>query len=65
MGNEQTAPSDVVIIILSLLGEGNKIPADNKFLYNKFLSCRKTLTSIFFFKILSLTQAQLIHIAKQ
>ncbi|MEK9181966.1 MAG: hypothetical protein AAB781_00045 [Patescibacteria group bacterium] len=36
MGNEQTAPSDVVIIILSLLGEGNKIPADNKFLYNKF-----------------------------
>lgn len=36
MSNEQTVPSDIVIIIFSLLGKGKKVPANNNFLYKKF-----------------------------
>lgn len=36
MSNKKPSPSDIVIIILGLLGRGKKIPQSNNFLYENF-----------------------------
>jgi|SRR3989344_2432628 len=49
MSNEQTAPSDVVIIILSLLGEGKNIPSSssNNFLHDRFYELSQSFPALF------------------
>lgn len=47
MFNEQTVPSDVVFIILALLGKGNRAPASKNFLYESFFKLSSNFTEIF------------------
>ena len=47
MFNERTAPSDVVLIILSLLGKGKTFPSDKKFLCKKFFELSKKFSELF------------------
>ncbi len=47
MDIEKTAPSDVVVVILSLVGEGKTFPLNRNFLYEKFYELSESFPALF------------------
>lgn len=47
MFNERSAPSDVVLIVLSLQGKGKTFPSNKNFLYKKFFELSEEFSDLF------------------